>query len=86
MKAAYFGTEFKLELPLVITETMHFFFTVYSVNALHGDKQERLVSLDDTITNTVGGASGINLGTSNFLPLCLQQAPFTVHLGNQNLL
>lgn len=66
VKAAYFGTEFKLELPLVITETMHFFFTVYSVNALHGDKQERLVSLDDTITNTVGGASGINLGTSNF--------------------
>lgn len=65
-KAAYFGTEFKLELPLVITEGMHFFFTIYSVNALHGDKQDRLVSLDDTILSHASSTSGITLGASNF--------------------
>lgn len=65
-KAAYFGTEFKLELPLIITESMHLFFTIYSVNALQGDKQDRLVSLDDTILNNAAGATGINMGASNF--------------------
>ncbi|TNJ30230.1 hypothetical protein GMRT_14231 [Giardia muris] len=65
-KGAYFGTEFKVELPLAITPLMHFFFTIYAFTP-GGDKPDRTLlpgrplGLDGAIEDTATSISRVNI-------------------------
>lgn len=65
-KGAYFGTEFKVELPLAIPPLLHFFFTIYAFTP-GADKPDRTIipgrplGLDGGIEDTATSISRVNI-------------------------